>query len=113
MLMSKKCIASQKINVVIISLACCSAARATVISPISSNLVVALDGSSTLVDAGSKLKVWYDQIGTAQAEFQDFGVQSATFQPTLQTGVTMPNGTLHNVVDFLGNAGGTTGSRLE
>jgi hypothetical protein len=88
-------------------------ADGSVISPVSSGLIVGLDGSNVLVDGSNKLKVWYDQIGAAQADYQDYGVQTGSLQPTLLNAAPMPNGSLHNIVDFLGNAGGTTGSRLE
>jgi hypothetical protein len=90
-----------------------SVAGAAVISPVSSGLIVGVDGSSALVDGSNKLKVWYDQIGATQADYQDYGVQTGSLQPTVLNAVAMPNGSLHNLVDFLGNAGGTTGSRLE
>jgi hypothetical protein len=70
-----------------------------------------MDGSSALVDGSSGVKVWYDQVGISQAGFQDFGIQAAGSRPLL-VNMAMPNGSLHNVIDFNGNAAGTTGGFL-
>lgn len=78
-------------------------ASATVMSPVSSGLFVGLDGSSVLLDNDGKVKVWYDQIGNSESQYQDYG-RNATTRPTLSP-VLMPNGTTHNVVDF--GAGGS------
>ena len=76
-------------------------AHATVTAP-TGNLLIGLDGDLVTLD-GTDVTTWLDQatLGGADNFIQDFNTP-ARFDPTLLTGVTMPNGTTHNVVDFDG-----------
>lgn len=79
-----------------------TAAHAVVTAPSFGDLLIGLDGD-VLTTSGTDVTTWLDQatLGGADNFIQDFNTP-ATSDPTLLTGVTMPNGTTRNVVDFNG-----------
>jgi len=77
-------------------------AHATVEAPSFGNLLIGLDGDSVTL-SGTDVTTWNDQAALGgNDDFVHDVVTVGTNDPTLLTGVTMPNGTARNVVDFDG-----------
>jgi len=71
----------------------------TVVPPVTGGLVIGLDGSDVTMASGA-VQYWNDQI--AEDGFANFYQSAAANRPSLLTEYAMPDGSLHNTLDFNG-----------
>lgn len=76
---------------------CVNMVHGAVDAPVTSGLLIGLDGSD-VTSSGGKVSSWNDQAALGGNE--DFVQATAGQQPTLLSNVEMPNGSKFNVLDF-------------